>query len=129
MAKAGPEIPFGLTERRAQGEVEAIPTLPLIEPPPRMILPEVIVGNNCPFTVGEIKSYTLLNTLCAFVLTRIFPFTSSFAPGAAVPMPTVPLPAMYSELALAAWLTEKAALLPAVKPPEKVLVAVVEVAK
>ena len=44
-------------------------------------------------------------------------------------MLTLPLPVIYKLFAAAAWLTVKAALFPAVNPPEKVDVAVVEVAK
>ena len=55
----------------------------------------------------------------------IFPFTSNFAPGPAVPIPTFPFPAIYKLLADDPLLTTKAALLPTASPPVMVEVEVV----
>jgi len=51
--------------------------------------------------------------------------TSIFAPGPAVPIPTLPLPAIYKLLAADPLLTTKAALFPMVNPPVMVEVLVV----
>src|SRR3989344_6048560 len=56
-------------------------------------------------------------------------FTWSFPSGLVVPMPMLPEAARYREPAGAARFAVKPALFPAVKPPRKVEVAVVEVAK
>ena len=53
------------------------------------------------------------------------PSTSNFAVGPAVPIPTLPLPAIYKLLADDPLFTTRAALLPMVNPPVMVDVAVV----
>ena len=94
---------------------------------PGPVMPLSLVRNERRAAVEVAESRLLRKSWSSVVPEEVFT-TSSFVSAVEVPSPTLPFALIVSELIGAAWFTVNAVLLPTVRPPEKVEVAVVVVA-